>query len=201
MSLLAALLAATMAPLPVEGELPSFGGASGWLNSQPLTKDGLRGKVVLVDFWTYTCINWLRTLPYVRAWAGKYKEQGLVVIGVHTPEFRFEKDLDNVRRAVKDRKIDFPVAIDNDYGIWRAFENHYWPALYLIDAHAKAYGRSPRGPSHDEMKIAGVKAVRDLPVDRVQHRGLFPHRPLTGKGPLIEPQPRRESRDARLVQC
>ena len=124
MSLLAALLAATMAPLPVEGELPSFGGASGWLNSQPLTK-------------TYTCINWLRTLPYVRAWAGKYKEQGLVVIGVHTPEFRFEKDLDNVRRAVKDRKIDFPVAIDNDYGIWRAFDNHYWPALYLIDAQGR----------------------------------------------------------------
>jgi len=137
MSLLAALLAATMAPLPVEGELPSFGGASGWLNSQPLTKDGLRGKVVLVDFWTYTCINWLRTLPYVRAWAGKYKEQGLVVIGVHTPEFRFEKDLDNVRRAVKDRKIDFPVAIDNDYGIWRAFDNHYWPALYFIDAQGR----------------------------------------------------------------
>ena len=137
MSLLAALLAATMAPLPVEGELPSPGGATGWLNSQPLTKDGLRGKVVLVDFWTYTCINWLRTLPYVRAWAGKYKEQGLVVIGVHTPEFRFEKDLDNVRRAVKDRKIDFPVAIDNDYGVWRAFDNHYWPALYLIDAQGR----------------------------------------------------------------
>ena len=137
MSLLAALLAATMAPLPVEGELPSFGGASGWLNSQPLTKDGLRGKVVLVDFWTYTCINWLRTFPYVCAWAGKYKEQGLVVIGVHTPEFRFEKDLDNVRRAVKDRKIDFPVAIDNDYGVWRAFDNHYWPALYLIDAQGR----------------------------------------------------------------
>ena len=137
MSLLAALLAATMAPLPVEGELPSLGGASGWLNSQPLTKDGLRGKVVLVDFWTYTCINWLRTLPYVRAWAGKYKEHGLVVIGVHTPEFRFEKDVDNVRRAVKDRKIDFPIAIDNDYAIWRAFDNHYWPALYIIDAQGR----------------------------------------------------------------
>jgi thiol-disulfide isomerase/thioredoxin len=137
MSLLAALLAATTASLPVEGELPSLGGATGWLNSQPLTKDGLRGKVVLVDFWTYTCINWLRTLPYVRAWAGKYKEQGLVVIGVHTPEFRFEKDVDNVRRAVKDRKIDFPVAIDNDYAIWRAFDNHYWPALYVIDAQGR----------------------------------------------------------------
>jgi thiol-disulfide isomerase/thioredoxin len=137
MSLLAALLAATMASLPVEGEFPSLGGATGWLNSQPLTKDGLRGKVVLVDFWTYTCINWLRTLPYVRGWAEKYKAQGLVVIGVHTPEFRFEKDLDNVRRAVKDMKVDFPVAIDSDSGIWRAFDNHYWPALYVIDAQGR----------------------------------------------------------------
>ena len=137
MSLVAALLAANMASLPVEGELPSLGGATGWLNSQPLTKDGLRGKVVLVDFWTYTCINWLRTLPYVRGWAEKYKAQGLVVIGVHTPEFRFEKDLDNVRRAVKDMKVDFPVAIDSDSGIWRAFDNHYWPALYVIDAQGR----------------------------------------------------------------
>jgi len=137
MSLLAALLTATMAPLPVEGELPSLGGATGWLNSQPLTKADLRGKVVLVDFWTYTCINWLRSLPHVRGWADKYKEQGLVVIGVHAPEFRFEKDLDNVRRAAKDMKIDFPVAIDNDYAIWRAFDNHYWPALYVIDAQGR----------------------------------------------------------------
>jgi thiol-disulfide isomerase/thioredoxin len=137
MSLLAALLAATMAPLPVEGELPSLGGATGWLNSQPLTKDGLRGKVVLVDFWTYTCINWLRSLPYVRGWAGKYKDQGLVVIGVHAPEFRFEKDVDNVRRAAKDMKIDFPIAMDNDFAIWRAFDNHYWPALYVIDAQGR----------------------------------------------------------------
>jgi len=133
MSLLAALLTA-MAPLPVEGEFPPLGGATGWLNSQPLTAAGLRGKVVLVDFGTYTCINWLRSLPYVRAWAGKYKDQGLVVIGIHTPEFRFEKELDNVRRAVKDRNIDFPVAIDNDYAIWDAFDNQYWPALYVIDA-------------------------------------------------------------------
>jgi thiol-disulfide isomerase/thioredoxin len=137
MSLLATLLTAAMASLPVEGELPSLGGATGWLNSQPLTKDGLRGKVVLVDFWTYTCINWLRTLPYVREWAEKYKKQGLVVIGVHTPEFRFEKDVDNVRRAVKDRKLDFPIAIDNDYAIWSAFDNHYWPALYIIDAQGR----------------------------------------------------------------
>jgi len=137
MSLLAALFTAALAPLPVEGRLPPLGGATGWLNSQPLTAADLRGKVVLVDFWTYTCINWLRSLPYVRGWAGKYKEQGLVVIGVHTPEFRFEKDVDSVRRAVKDRKIDFPIAIDSDYAIWRAFDNNYWPALYVIDAQGR----------------------------------------------------------------
>ena len=176
MSLLAALLAATMAPLPVEGELPSFGGASGWLNSQPLTKDGLRGKVVLVDFWTYTCINWLRTLPYVRAWAGKYKEQGLVVIGVHTPEFRFEKDLDNVRRAVKDRKIDFPVAIDNDYGVWRAFDNHYWPALYLIDAQGRIRHQQMGEGGYDQAETIIQQLLReagsaDVPKDLVSVDG------------------------------
>ena len=137
MTLLAALLTAAMAPLTVEGRLPFLGGATGWLNSQPLTAADLRGKVVLVDFWTYTCINWLRSLPYVRGWAEKYKDQGLVVIGVHAPEFRFEKDVDNVRRAAKDTKIDFPIAIDNDYAIWRAFDNHYWPALYVIDAQGR----------------------------------------------------------------
>jgi len=137
MSLLAALLTAAMAPLPVEGRLPPLAGATGWLNSQPLTAADLRGKVVLVDFWTYTCINWLRSFPYVRAWAEKYKDQGLVAIGVHTPEFRFEKDVDNVRRAAKDMKVDFPIAMDNDYAIWRAFDNHYWPALYIIDAQGR----------------------------------------------------------------
>jgi len=120
--------------LPVEGELPSFGGATGWLNSPPLTADGLRGKVVLTSFWTYTCINWLRQLPYLRAWAAKYSAHGLVVIGVHTPEFGFEHDTENVRRAVQEMRIDYPVAIDNDYGIWTAFGNHYWPALYFADA-------------------------------------------------------------------
>jgi len=117
----------------MEGELSSLGRATQWLNSPPLTAAALRGKVVLVDFCTYTCINWLRTLPYVRAWAAKYKDQGLVVIGVHTPEFPFEKDIDNVRRAVKDMKVDYPIAIDNDYAIWRGFSNEYWPALYLVD--------------------------------------------------------------------
>jgi thiol-disulfide isomerase/thioredoxin len=120
--------------LPIEGELPSLGGATAWLNSPPLTAADLRGKVVLIDFWTYTCINWLRTLPYVRAWAEKYKDQGVVVIGVHTPEFAVEHDLDNVRRAAKDMRVEYPIAIDNDYAIWYAFDNHYWPALYLVDA-------------------------------------------------------------------
>src|SRR5215211_7927561 len=128
------LLAAIHPRLPIEGELPSLGGATGWLNSQPLTAAGLRGKVVLIDFWTYTCINWLRQLPYVRAWAEKYKDQGLVVIGVHAPEFTFERNLDNVRRAAKDMRVDYPVAIDNDYAIWSAFNNRYWPALYFVDA-------------------------------------------------------------------
>ena len=124
----------SVARLPVESRLPSFGGATGWLNSPPLTPASLRGKVVLVNFWTYTCINWLRQLPYVRAWAGKYSGRGLVVIGAHTPEFGFEHDLDNVRRAVQDMRVDYPVAIDNDYVLWSAFANHYWPALYFADA-------------------------------------------------------------------
>jgi thiol-disulfide isomerase/thioredoxin len=123
--------------LPIEGELPSLGGATEWLNSPPLTASGLRGKVVLIDVWTYTCINWLRSLPYVRAWAEKYKNQGLVVIGVHTPEFAFEKNVDNVRRAAKDMKVDYPIAIDSDYAIWSAFKNEYWPALYFVDAQGR----------------------------------------------------------------
>ena len=120
--------------LPVEGREPSLDGAVEWLNSPPLTREQLRGKVVLIDFWTYSCINCIRSIPYVRAWAEKYRDQGLVVIGVHAPEFAFEKKIDNVRQAVAGFKIDYPVAIDNDYKIWRAFDNSYWPAHYLIDA-------------------------------------------------------------------
>ena len=126
-------LHATSPRLPVEGRLPSFEGATGWLNSPPLTAAGLQGKIVLVNFWTYTCVNWLRQLPYLRAWAGKYADDGLVVIGVHTPEFPFEHALANVRRAVGDSRIDYPVAIDNEYAVWSAFANHYWPALYFAD--------------------------------------------------------------------
>ncbi|MGO4808686.1 cytochrome c biogenesis protein DipZ [Cupriavidus sp. 2MCAB6] len=122
------------APLPVEGQLPALAGAVQWLNSPPLTVEGLRGKVVLVDFWTYSCINCLRTLPYVKAWAEKYRDQGLVVIGVHAPEFAFERNIDNVKKATRDLGIDYPVAVDNNYAIWRAFNNQYWPAHYFIDA-------------------------------------------------------------------
>ena len=122
------------ADLPTEGVLPSLDGAVLWLNSPPLTPAALRGKVVLIDFWTYSCINCLRALPYVRAWAEKYRNDGLVVIGVHAPEFAFEKDLDNVRRATHELKVDYPVAVDNNYAIWRAFRNQYWPAHYFIDA-------------------------------------------------------------------
>jgi len=121
------------AALVNEGTLPSLSGATEWINSPPLTPEGLRGKVVLVDFWTYTCVNWTRTLPYVRAWAEKYKAQGLVVIGAHTPEFPFEKDLDNIRDAIKVMNVNYPIAVDSDYAIWRAFDNNYWPAVYIAD--------------------------------------------------------------------
>jgi thiol-disulfide isomerase/thioredoxin len=122
------------ADLPVEGRLPPFAGASGWLNSAPLTPEGLRGRVVLVDFWTYTCVNWLRTLPYVRAWAAKYADAGLTVVGVHTPEFGFERNIDNVVSAARSLDVSYPIALDNDYAVWNAFSNHYWPAAYVADA-------------------------------------------------------------------
>ena len=130
---LAHRLAGDAPDLPVEGHLPSFDGATGWLNSEPLTPESLRGRVALVDFWTYTCVNWLRTLPYVRAWAEKYADHGLTVIGVHTPEFGFEHDVENVRAQAKDLRVEYPVALDNDYGVWTAFANHFWPAVYLAD--------------------------------------------------------------------
>jgi thiol-disulfide isomerase/thioredoxin len=114
--------------------MPSFAGATAWLNSEPLGPDELRGRVVLVDFWTFTCINWLRTEPYVRAWSQVYRDDGLVVVGVHTPEFSFEHEIDRVRQQTAERGIDYPVALDNDYAVWQAFDNHYWPALYFIDS-------------------------------------------------------------------
>ena len=123
--------------LPVEGRLPSFEGATGWLNSEPLTPEGLGGRVVVVDFWTYTCVNWLRTAPYLRAWAAKYRDDGMRVIGVHTPEFGFEHEIENVTAAIGWFDVDYPVAVDNDYEVWRAFANHYWPALYLADTEGR----------------------------------------------------------------
>jgi thiol-disulfide isomerase/thioredoxin len=114
-------------------QLPALDGATEWLNSEPLDPAGLRGHVVLVNFWTLTCINWLRQEPYVRAWSQAYRDDGLIVIGVHTPEFSFEHDIDRVRQATNERTIDYPIAVDNDYAVWRAFDNHYWPALYFVD--------------------------------------------------------------------
>jgi thiol-disulfide isomerase/thioredoxin len=123
--------------LPIEGEIPSLAGATAWINSSPPTSADLRGKVVLVEFWTYTCINWLRSHAYVRAWAEKYTEHGLVVIGVHTPEFPFEREVENVRRAAQEMKIHYPIAVDSDYAIWNAFQNNYWPAFYFVDAQGR----------------------------------------------------------------
>jgi thiol-disulfide isomerase/thioredoxin len=125
------------AALPVEGQLPSFDGATSWLNSDPLTPEGLRGRVVLVDFWTYTCVNWLRTLPYVRAWDAKYAAQGLTTIGVHTPEFDFERDLDNITAQARALRVPYSIAVDSAYGVWNAFDNHYWPAVYLADGQGR----------------------------------------------------------------
>ncbi|WP_454851052.1 cytochrome c biogenesis protein DipZ [Rhizobium binxianense] len=158
--------------LPVEGRAPSLDGAVEWLNSPPLDAEQLRGKVVLVDFWTYSCINCIRTIPYVRAWAEKYKDQGLVMIGVHSPEFAFEKKVDNVRKAIGDFRIGYPVAIDNDYRIWRAFENSYWPAGYLIDAKGRIryhhfgegnYARTEKA-IQDLLREAGSEMAETAPV-------------------------------------
>ena len=141
-------------------ELAALARATEWLNSPRLTPSNLAGKVVLVDFWTYTCINWMRTLPYVRAWSQKYR-QGLVVIGVHTPEFSFERNVDNVRREVRRMGIEYPVVIDNDYAIWRAFDNHYWPALYLIDARGRVRQHHFGEGEYEESEIAIQRFLRE----------------------------------------
>jgi thiol-disulfide isomerase/thioredoxin len=151
-------------------DLAPLRGATAWLNSPSLTPADLQGKVVLVDFWTYTCVNWLRTLPYVRAWAARYKEQGLVVIGVHTPEFTFEEDVDNVRAAVKERGITYPIAIDNDRAIWSGFGNHYWPALYFVDATGRVrdhhFGEGNYEESESRIRQLLVAAGREGGTDR-----------------------------------
>jgi thiol-disulfide isomerase/thioredoxin len=150
-----------------DGHLPGFDGATGWLNSPPLSAEGLRGKVVLVDFWTYTCINWLRTLAYVRAWAQKYEEDGLVVVGVHTPEFPFERNVDNVTWAAKDMDVEYPIAIDSDYRVWRAFDNRYWPAVYIADAAGKIRHHQFGEGGYDECERVIQRLLQDAGRDRV----------------------------------
>ena len=150
-----------------EGHLPGFDGAIGWLNSPPLAAADVAGKVVLVDFWTYTCINWLRTLSYVRAWDEKYHDRGLVTVGVHTPEFPFEQDVDNVREAVRDMRIEYPVAIDSDYGLWRAFSNHYWPAVYIADAHGRIRHHQFGEGRYEECERVIQRLLREARVEGV----------------------------------
>jgi cytochrome c biogenesis protein CcdA/thiol-disulfide isomerase/thioredoxin len=153
--------------LPVEGLMPPLDGATAWINSPPLMPQALRGKVVLVDFWTYSCINCLRSLPYVRAWAAKYKDHGLVVIGVHAPEFAFEKDLGNVRRAVHDLKIDYPVALDGNLAIWQAFHNEYWPAHYFIDAQGRIRAHHFGEGEYDSSERIIRKLLREAGYENV----------------------------------
>jgi len=153
--------------LPDEGRIAGFEGATGWLNSEPLTPEGLRGKVVLVDFWTYTCINWLRTLAYVRAWADRYRDEGLVVVGVHTPEFPFERDVDNVRRAAAEMRVDYPIALDPDYGVWEAFANHYWPAVYIADAEGRIRHHHFGEGGYEESERVVQRLLRDAGRDGI----------------------------------
>ena len=155
------------AKLHSETHLPGFDGATGWLNSEPLTPEGLRGKVVLVDFWTYTCINWLRTLGYVRAWHERYVGEGLVVVGVHTPEFPFERDADNVRWAAHYQRVDYPIALDPDYGVWRAFNNNYWPAVYIADAEGRIRHMHFGEGGYEESEMAVKMLLRETGVDDV----------------------------------
>jgi thiol-disulfide isomerase/thioredoxin len=150
-------------------ELSALGSATAWLNSGPLTAADLRGKVVLVDFWTYTCINWLRSLPYVRAWAERYADRGLVVIGVHTPEFEFEHDLANVRRAAAEMRVAYPIAVDNDYAIWRAFQNSYWPAVYIGDAKGRVRYRHFGEGEYEQSERAIRRLLADAGVGGLGH--------------------------------
>jgi thiol-disulfide isomerase/thioredoxin len=170
--LLVAIAATAMTTPTRTSELDSLRHATEWINSPPLTAEGLRGKVVLVQFWTYSCVNWIRTLPYARAWAEKYRDQELVVIGVHSPEFGFEHQLANVRRASGSLRVGYPVAMDNDFAIWRAFDNQYWPALYLIDGKGRIrYRHFGEGDyEHSERAIQDLLAeagARDVGEDLV----------------------------------
>jgi len=160
---------------PVEGELPAFDGATTWLNGRPLRPEDLGGRVVLVSFGTYTCINWLRSLPYVRAWADKYASHGLVVVGVQTPEFDFEGDLGHVGRAIEEMRVRYPVAVDNDYAVWRAFDNHYWPALYFADAQGRIRHHHFGEGEYEESEMVLQMLLREAGADIDQ--GLVELRP------------------------
>jgi thiol-disulfide isomerase/thioredoxin len=168
---------------PAERKLGALGRAVEWLNSPPLSAADLRGKVVLVDFWTYTCINWRRTLPHLRAWADKYRDHGLVIVGVHTPEFRFESDIDNIRRAVREQDIGYPVAVDSRYSIWDEFNNQYWPAIYLVDAHG-----SIRHHKFGEGDYEQVEHVIQRLLIEAGHRG-FDSKPVAVRGLGAEADP------------
>jgi thiol-disulfide isomerase/thioredoxin len=150
-----------------QSELASLESANEWLNSPPLTAPALRGKVVLIDFWTYTCINWLRTLPYVRGWYEKYRDQGLMVIGVHAPEFSFERNLNNVRSAVKDLRVEHPVAVDNEHVIWRTFRNNYWPALYFVDAQGRVRHQHFGEGAYDQSEMIIQQLLREAGATNV----------------------------------
>ncbi len=147
--------------LKSEGHLPGFDGAAGWLNSPPLPDVDLRGRVVLADFWTYTCINWLRTLSHVRAWADRYGELGLVVVGVHTPEFPFEREVDNVRRAAREMAVEYPIALDPEYAVWNAFANRYWPAVYIADAEGRIRHHQFGEGGYEECERVIQRLLRD----------------------------------------
>lgn len=168
----AANTAFSLDALPVEGQMPPFSADSTWLNSQPLSPEALKGKVVLVDFWTYSCINCLRSIPYVRAWAEKYKAQGLVVIGVHTPEFAFEKNIDNVKQAVTDLKIQYPVVTDNQFAIWRAFKNQFWPAHYFIDAQGRIRHHHFGEGNYDTSERVIQQLLMEAGASQVMRAGL-----------------------------
>ncbi len=196
--------------LPVEGMLPPFDGATAWLNSGPLTPAGLRGQVVLVNFGTYTCINWIRSLPYVRAWANKYAGRGLTVVGVQTPEFAFEGDLDNVGRAIKEMDVRYPVVVDNDYAVWQAFDNHYWPALYFVDAQGRIrhhhFGEGEYEQSEMVLQMLLREAGADIEQGLVARRtrrcrggGRLGQPGITGELPRV--RARRRLRLARSTWC
>ncbi|MET0935176.1 MAG: redoxin domain-containing protein, partial [Luteibacter sp.] len=156
--------------LGTEGTMPSIGGATGWLNSPPLTTKGLRGKVVLVDFWTFSCINSLRPLPYLRAWSAKYEAQGLVVIGVQSPEFAFEQNEENVRKALADHGLAFPIAIDNGHRVWNAFHNVYWPAIYLVDAEGRIRFHHFGEGDYDMTERAIQQLLAEAKATGIDHR-------------------------------